>query len=488
MRWPGRWSISRSAAERAGGDVLLVGLASLASAALSFVMVPLLARSLGLAPYGAFVQFQTTVDLVATVALLGLPYALLRYLPGAQRGDGAAALATAGLGAVGVAAVSSLVLLLLAPWIANSIFGGARSPVYACAVAIPLQVASLLFANQFRVRQRLGIFTLLTTSLSIGRLGAVAVAIRLGAGLDGVLLAFVGFQAFHALAALVGALLLEGYAAPRLDLLRTYLRFGAPTLPGVLSTWIVTMSDRYVLALHLGPAAVGLYHPAMLLGSLLQMLLVPFDVVLTAALAKTHNQGDHAGTRRLLERWTAAYAWLAFPAFIGISLLCGPVLSLMIGSAEAAAAAIVVPFAAASWLCYGLLILTASPVFFLRERTHMGAAVWGGAAILNLILNLLLVPRLGLLGAATGTLVSYVAALLLGWALAARLGFLVLPWRPFARSVAACVPMTIMLVLWAPANLLGAALAAVAGALVYLVAHWVLSERGAPVLPLLRAS
>lgn len=488
MRWRGRWSTSRSgAAERLGGDVLLVGATSVGSAAVGFALVPVLARVLGLEAYGVFVQFQTTVDLVATFALLGLPYAMLRYLPGRPREEGAAALSAATLAALGVSLAGALLLLLLSPRLADWFFGGAREPVWVAAAMLPLQVVDALFLNHFRVRQRLGLFALGSASLAVGRLAAVGIALLLDAGLLGVLAAVLLFQALHALAMFIGASLIEGLAAPRAGVLGGYLRFGVPTLPGVLSTWVVSMSDRYVLGLFLGPAAVGAYHPAVLLGSLLQLLVVPFDIVLTGAIARKHNEGDADGTRRLLDEAAQGYAWLAVPALVGLSLLAQPVLAILVGAEAAATASRVVPWAAASWLCYGLLVLSASPLFFLHERTRWGAAVWGGSAALNLALNLLLVPRLGLVGAAVGTFASYLAALAVAWILAARLGPVALPWRPLLRAGLASVPMALVVLLLSPETLPGAALAALGGGACYLVVHRLLPGGAQGGFPLRRA-
>jgi O-antigen/teichoic acid export membrane protein len=68
------------------------------------------------------------------------------------------------------------------------------------------------------------------------------------------------------------------------------------------------------------------------------------------------------------------------------------------------------------------------------------------ATLLNVVLNIVLIPRHGIAGAAVATLVAEALNLLLGYAMAVRLG---MPFRvrPYTRSMAAAAVMAVVLVL-----------------------------------------
>ena len=50
----------------------------------SLIMLPLLTKNLPTSEYGVWVQISVTIGLITTVALLGLPYSMVRFLPSAK--------------------------------------------------------------------------------------------------------------------------------------------------------------------------------------------------------------------------------------------------------------------------------------------------------------------------------------------------------------------------------------------------------------------
>src|SRR5262249_13956165 len=83
---------------------------------------------------------------------------------------------------------------------------------------------------------------------------------------------------------------------------------------------------------------------------------------------------------------------------------------------------------------------------FIHRKTRTIMSIVLSCAVLNIVLNLILVPRIGIIGAAIATLVCYVAAAL-SLAIAGR-NFLVvaIPWRTLGRAGIVSVVMYLALI------------------------------------------
>src|SRR5690606_28713546 len=112
---------------------------------------------------------------------------------------------------------------------------------------------------------------------------------------------------------------------------------------------------------------------------------------------------------------TAGFAFLT----LGLALFADEIVRLM-AAPEFAGAARTLPIIAFGYLFWALFQVLHT-TFYLRKRTGHVAWLVGGAAVLNLGLNALLVPGHGDLGAAWATLISFAALAGGAWIAAERL-------------------------------------------------------------------
>jgi O-antigen/teichoic acid export membrane protein len=101
---------------------------------------------------------------------------------------------------------------------------------------------------------------------------------------------------------------------------------------------------------------------------------------------------------------------LAIPFVFGAAILAKPVLSMFSTSEIAAEGYFVVPLVALGTLFMATYVVIAH-ILILVKRTKVIGAAWILCALINLGLNILVVPRIGILGAALSTLISYALAL-----------------------------------------------------------------------------
>ncbi len=191
---------------------------------------------------------------------------------------------------------------------------------------------------------------------------------------------------------------------PRLSrrgLLRS-LRFGLPLVPHYFAAWALTYLDRYLLLRLSTAAQVGLYSLAYNFSMVLNLFCSAINTAWTPVyydLADTHSDN------RTLARMTTAFAAAVTVLAIGFTLLA-PDAMILLSSRSFHAAAPVVPVVSGGYFFFALYMVVSTPIFHAR-KTGWAPAISASAAALNAGINLILIPRYGMMGAAWATLIAY---------------------------------------------------------------------------------
>lgn len=257
------------------------------------------------------------------------------------------------------------------------------------------------------------------------------------------------------------------------------LRFSLPLVPAALSTFVLTAGDRLVIQRVLGPDAVGGYQIAYNIGSLPILVL---GLLSTAWLPRLFALATERAAVLAASR-DAVYRLLV-PVILGMAA-AGPVVlriwappsyrpDLLVTTLLIVVVSIIPEASSAS----------ATRTLVTSGRTATVAVANGSAAAINVALNLFLVPRLGLAGAALATFLS-LGALWLALRTAARRALVLDP--PPARLLAtlwACALLSLVTAI-APVGgpFLVVRLAAGALALVWLLRRVRAITRGPAALP-----
>jgi O-antigen/teichoic acid export membrane protein len=389
--------------------------------------LPVLTRLLDPAQYGLVATVLVVANLLAVVVDLGLARTVTRvHFRGPEGPAEARALVAGGL--VVIVALSALVSVSAGLWGAWLGDEGARV-VHAAVLLGAAMAARGLVLGLLRAAQRARAYLLV---MVLGTAAAQLVAL-LTAAIWGTALSYVLGLAGGTLAA---GLLGVGLVRPRWGregvLSSWAVRFGLLLVPGELAAVAIWFSDRIVLELLLGLEAVGRYQVAYTLGSVLLMLAMGVSqawapVVYGTAPADRPVVAEQ--TRRLLLSLggygAAAVALAAPPVLVG--LIPSEYRPQDLFAVTAVVALCVLPLIAQQGASH---LLTAA------ERAGVLAVTAVAAAVLNVVATLLLVPVLGLLGAAVATLLTYVVWASVLTAAARRLAEAQIRFRPVPWVVA----------------------------------------------------
>lgn len=372
------------------------------------VVTPVVTRLMGPVEFGRTALSNAVMQTLFVVAGLGLQTAIQRHH---ARADGAVEARKILSAAIAVAAVVTVVVDLTGPlWSPliglPSYSGAIRLAVVWAGVSAVTNSALALLRSQDRLLPFVvvNLFqSLVAEVLSLLLVGLVSPTAK----------EFILGQLLAQVAATVVALALvvpHRLGSRDVALVREALAYAIPLVPAVLGSLILASADRLVIGHDLGQAEVARYQIAYNVGALPMLLLSLLDSAWMPrffALADRDTRGEVlAASRDFLYR-------LLVPVVVGLSIGAPVVLRV---------------WAPASYhpekllLVTSVVIVTVIPytagiasirTLLLAGRTRVIAGATVVAAVLNIVLNLLLVPRFHLVASAASTLAAFVVLQLL---------------------------------------------------------------------------
>jgi O-antigen/teichoic acid export membrane protein len=193
---------------------------------------------------------------------------------------------------------------------------------------------------------------------------------------------------------------------PSFAKLRAYLKYGLPLVPSSLSSWALSVSDRYIITFFLSVAWVGYYSPGYQLGWTISLLATPFTILVPTALYEHYDANRIAEVKTILRYSVKYFLAVAVPAAFVFSVLSKPILLVLTTPAIATNGYLITPFTALSAVLFGVWSIIVTVLTF-EKRTGIIGTIWILGAVLNIGLNLVLVPYFGIIAAAVTTLLGY---------------------------------------------------------------------------------
>ena len=231
---------------------------------------------------------------------------------------------------------------------------------------------------------------------------------------------------------------------------------------------MVNSSDRYVIGIFLGTAFVGYYSPGYTLGNMISMFFAPLGFMLPAVLSKYYDENNMNEVKTVLKYSLKYFLLLAIPCALGLSLLSKPILTILSTPEIASQGYLITPFVAASALFFGAYAVIAQ-IIVLEKKTKITGTIWIMAAILNLGLNLIFIPYIGILGAAITTLLAFALAFILTSYYSSKYFTFDIDFGFILKSIFASLVMSLVIIKWNPVGTLNVLIVIGVCAVVYSV-------------------
>ena len=402
-------------------------IASVLTMLAGLITFPVLTRTFSVADYGLMNLVAATLSVAVALGKVGFQHSIIRYESEIRAGKGRYTLpqlyATTLLGMLAAALLAMLVIAIgaqLAPdqWLSDPRLRG----LFAIAsLLVVIQVMDSGMVNFLRAEQQTATimtYQVLKKYLSVGIiLGTLFLIAR---SLKGFYFASILAEGIAVLS-LSWVLFGTGRRPPprpanfSRPMYLELLGFGIPMMIGYeVSGIILSVGDRYVIDGVIGPEPLGLYSAAYNLCQYVQgAFIASVSTAITPIYIRLFDQKGVGETSAFIDRSLRSYAILAAPLIAGVAAV-GPELLSSLASDKYASAGPVL-----AWVIAGMVVDGSNAMLgaglFIHRKTRVIMAVVFGSAILNIALNLVLVRRIGILGSAIATLVSYgVVALALG--------------------------------------------------------------------------
>ena len=244
--------------------------------------------------------------------------------------------------------------------------------------------------------------------------------------------------------------------APRRGLRRQMLRYCIPLIPTAVFWWIMGVSDRYMVKWFLGSDANGIYAVAYKIPTILTILATVFmDAWQLSAIAE--SDGDRQVHLQFYGRIWDAFASAVFLGAGGIIAL-SPLLIRLLAEESYYSAWQYIPVLTLSMAAAAFSNFMGS-VYVVTKQSK--ASFWTSlvGAGSNIVLNLWLIPRIGLQGAAAATFLSCLAVFLIRLVNARQLLPFSLSGRKLALGVGILLLQTLFLLFrwpgWLPVQIAG---------------------------------
>ena len=392
--------------KRLGKHSVIYGLGGLVSRILAVLLLPLYTRYLSPSDYGKVETLIALTTVVGIALSAGIGSAFFRFYfdspePAARR----RVLRTSFWFIMGMATLGLVVGVALAGEISQLLFGTSKDAELVAASFVGLWAGMnwTQLTNLFRVEERSAAFVSASIANILVTVGATLIlVVALDKGPIGVIVGnFTGTLAVYAVLVLYRREQL-GLEFDR-NLLRRMNKFGLPLVPSALFLWITNFSDRIFLVKLADVHEVGLYSVGVRIASALVLLLTAFRLAWPAF---AYSIDDDAAARRtyayVLTYLVVVTTWVA----TGLALLSPWIVRWITSKPDYESASRVVGPLAFSTVAFAGYMVVAIGVGRSR-RTQFNWVVTGAAAIVNIVLNLILIPPYGMMGAAIATIAAY---------------------------------------------------------------------------------
>jgi O-antigen/teichoic acid export membrane protein/glycosyltransferase involved in cell wall biosynthesis len=420
----------------------IYGLGGLVSRILAVVLLPLYTSYLSTADYGKIETLVAASSVVAIVLKLGFSSAFFRFYFDAKDDDGRRRVVRTSFWFTMVSSTAGLLVAMLFAGQISSLLqlGSEEGLVYAAAVGLWAGMNYEQMSALFRAEERSVGYVIASLANILITVGAtVLLVVVLHEGPLGVLVGnFIGTLCVY--------FVLLAYRRYQLGLefdrklFRAMNHFGMPLVPAALALWAVNFIDRLFIAVFKDQGEVGVYSVAVRVSSAIVFLMIAFRAAWPAF---AYSISDDHDARRTYSYVLTYVVFVTCWASLAFGLLAPWIVRLLAGNPSfyrASDAVALLSFAGAAYTAYTVMAIGSGRA----RKTQWNWVIAAVAAVVNVALNVILIPPYGMIGAAIATVAAYIA-LFVGMVIYSQeVYYVAYQWRRVLTATAAAVALTVL--------------------------------------------
>ncbi|MBU2636701.1 MAG: oligosaccharide flippase family protein [Bacteroidetes bacterium] len=396
---------------RLGKDTAIYGTSTILGRLLNFLLVPFYTNVLLPSEYGITAYVYSLIAFLNVVYNYGMESAYFKYSSTLEIGDRKQNFNTPFLSIIISSSFFSAIILLLSKPIGGLIAlpeDFSRIIIYSAIILFLDAIVIIPFASlrQTGKAKKFALIKFLNILINVSL--NIILLVKFKLGVEGI---FISGLAASAMTVVI--LLSDIFKNFRFNfsakLFKELLKFGLPSLPAGLAAMMLQVIDRPILRYLTDDSSVGIYQANYRLGIFMMLVVSMFDYAWKPfffSTAKEQNAKD------IFARITTYFLLGMATVFILITLLIENIVKFQIYGKfiihpDYWSGLNIVPIILLAYLFNGLS-LTFSAGIYIQKKTSYLPFITLIAAIANVVFNFLLIPMLGIIGAAFATLISYV--------------------------------------------------------------------------------
>lgn len=448
-------SLLFSALKKTAKHSLVYGIGTSFAAVSGLVLLPIYTRFLSPSDYGAFSLISIVVTLLIFVYDFGMVNALFRWYyqyDASQVAMRRRVISTAFIFLFTLALSLTLLLLINASFLSKLIFKTANfsGAIRLMLIGVFLQSLTIVPLSLLRIKEKVGSFTTIVIAGMVLMIITNYIFLRTGRGINGVYEAYIATYLFMLMTLFI--MTREEHAIDfSLSELKGMLKFGVPYVPVLFFSWVIDFSDRYLLG-HLATLQeVGIYSIGYKLGQVLYLVEKTFLIAWVPLMLSLHQKHKEKAPQIFGGIFTY-YILMIFFLFMFVSVFSSEIIKAVTSSAYYGATA-VVPWIAFSYLLSGIYIYMLSGLI-IAKNVYLQPIILSVSAIINIALNIVLIPKFGMMGSAYATVFSYLMVAVFTTFFAQKLYPITIEWPRLAKIAVSAVAIFLLSTLVKVPNLM----------------------------------
>lgn len=388
-------------------DVIWVGVSQVLMALTGLAVLPALTKGYPVEIYGLWSQMLVTVGLLR-ILTIKFDFAVIRFLAAEEdRDKRRRAFGTMLWPILAVICLVLILSLLLRQSLSILLFTDNQYSNFIPLVFLWASIESLLLfsLSYLRAMKKIKRFSVIKLSSSIVNMLVIILLALAGYSFYWLVSGVIAVEALFV--ALVFATIFWEIGLPKFSLvgLKNYISYSIPLVPVDILFWVVSASDRYFVTYFLNISQTGIYSASRVLASLIGFLSLPIGVVLFPSVSRLWEQGESVKVKIYFQYSMKLFLTLAVPAVGGLYILSQPLLGIFTTS-EFMVEGYLVPLLAIGEFFAGIFLINEYLIFLVKKNRWL-PLINAIGAVTNVAINIVLIPKIGILGAAISSIISY---------------------------------------------------------------------------------
>lgn len=388
-------------------NFLIYGIGGIISKIIPLIMVPIVTRIMPNSDYFGLSDLSNTViQFGSALAIMGMYDAMYRMFFEKEDEEFKKNIcSTAFVFTIFTSITIFVIMLLLKETIAKCFFSNKKYAyiVYISAIATLVGATNGIISAPTRMQNKRKVFLVTNTisplisyAISIPMLlkGYYTIALPLAAVISGIIME-ISF----------GIMNYKWFSFKRFDfkLLKTLLIIAIPLIPNFLIYWIFNSSDKVMITNMIGIGAAGIYSVGAKIGNISQLIYTAFAGGWQYFAFSTMKEDNQVKTNSKIFEYLGIISFISTAFLSSFSYLIFKILF----EEEYLGAYIVAPYLFLAPLLQ-MLFQVACNQFLVVKKTWPNMIILLIGACINILLNIILIPILGIEGASIATLVGYI--------------------------------------------------------------------------------